>query len=121
MWRSRLFNGILSADVLAPSFNLNIDGQLGVRTLLGVVLTCLWIFGLLAGNYYSFLGYLNTNSPISSAESIQMSSYPSVDLKYSSLVPMIFMYVGDTYTIPVEEINKYATIFANLRVWKTRW
>lgn len=119
MWRRKVFNSLLAFDVLAPEFKLTIDGQGSVKTLLGVLLTVCWIIGLGGGTFYSFQGYFRTDSPISSSEVTQSETYPEIDLKSNSLVPIVFLYLGDTEAIEVDKFKKYISMYAVLRIWNT--
>lgn len=117
MQRTKLFNSFLAFDALAPEFKFNIDGQLSLKTCLGVTLTLVWAVALLLGSFYSFQGFFKTDAPISSSEVIQQDNYPPVDLKQNTLVPILFVYLGDTELLEASRINSFASIHAVIRRW----
>ena len=107
-----LSKAVLNLDILAPEYRLNINGKVRYRTLTGVILTIAWMTCLAGGAYYSFLSYSNTNSPISSSETYQKISYPTIELKSSNLLPMFVMFWDFTTLISHKDIAKYVTVYA---------
>src|SRR3990167_1003223 len=107
----RICERVKKLDILAPEVGLSVQGDSGVKSYIGVMLSFACIGLFVGASIYGTLESLRTDRPSVVQESSSSSVYPQFDLLKDQKFPAIMM-VSPNGPVKVEEIYRYATILA---------
>lgn len=106
----RLVSGIQKVDLLAPSMSLNVQGKSGVKTVFGAFLSLVFLGSFTYMTTILFLDYLDTTQPFVSQQINIGGEYMPLDLVKTNQIPIVFLTFNGEKTIPLNEIDRWATI-----------
>ena len=97
-------------DMLAPEITFRFNGNRGIRTYFGIVLTVFYLACVTGFSYMITLTYLQTDSPMVVIDSNEAGKTHNIHLGENSLLPVFYMVINDKFYIPPESASTYFTL-----------
>src|SRR3990167_6516226 len=108
----RICERVKKLDILAPEVGLSVQGDSGVKSYIGVMLSFACIGLFVGAATYGTITSLRTDQPSVVQQTSNSNVYPTMDLIKDKKFPAVMLYSQSTGPIVVEQISRYVTIAA---------
>ena len=109
---------ICKLDLLAPDIMLRFNGNRGIRTYYGVLLSLSYITTLIFASYTIYLTYFDKSTPTVVSAKSEGGKTHKIDLGKESLMPVFFMTIDGKDYIEPNDFETYFTL--NFTIFRIR-
>jgi len=105
---------------MAPSVNLNVPGQTGMRTYFGFIMTVIYCVTMVFVILFQLQGFFDSSSPLVTQQVIQEDTALKMDLAQSNLLPVVYIYFDGNVIAPSLSFTYVTLRYVKRKYLRTR-